>query len=87
MKINGPVSYHVKVREMVWRRHAEQLRPQNKESYPAPVSSDPTEIELIPAEPEHREPPTNIVHRPMRISRPPQQLLYYKPGDSVMCHN
>ena len=44
-------------------------------------------IELIPAEPEHREPPTNIMRRPTRISRPPQQLIYYKPGDSVMYHN
>ena len=60
VKKTGPVSYYVKVREMVWRRHVEQLRHRNKESYPAPVSSDPTEIKLIPAEPEHREPPTNI---------------------------
>ena len=29
-------------------------------------------IELIPAEPEHREPPTNIMHRPTRISRSPE---------------
>ena len=72
---------------MVWKRHAEQLCPRNKKSYTTPVSSDPTEIELIPAEPEHREPPTNIVCRPTRISRPPQRLIYLKPGDSVMYHN
>ena len=72
---------------MVWRRHAEQLRPHNKESYQAPVSSDPTEIELISAELKHKEPPTNIVHRPTRISRLPQCLIYYKPGDSVLHHN
>ena len=87
VKKTGPVSYRVKVREMVWRRHAEQLRPRNKESYPATVTSDPTEIELIPGEPKHTEPPTNIVRRPTRISRPPQRLIYYKPGDSVMYHN
>ena len=72
---------------MVWMRHAEQLPSRNKESYPAPVSSDPTEIKLIPAEPEHSEPPTNIVHRPTRISRPLQWLIYYKPGDPVMYYN
>ena len=72
---------------MFWTKHAEQLCPRHKESYPVPFSSDPTEIELIPEEPEHREQPTNIVHRPMRFSRPPQRLIYYKAGDSVMYNN
>ena len=78
----GPVSYEVEAKGYIWKRHAEQLRPRLLEQTPEEIISD---WDIL--SPETESSPPSETGRPVRDSRPPARLTYYRSGDSAIVQN